>query len=149
MVLSIAHKLDSLTELLQGRAFAIQEAHMAVATIFQRFDLVLADPSYRLRVKQTITIKPDGFIIRAYPRNRKARLYTTPSSAKLLRGTASPKQSHAAPAAVAGHQPLYVLYGSNSGTSEGFAQRVASDAPTHGFRPSIGTLDSAAENVRS
>lgn len=120
---------------------------MAIATIFQRFDLVMDDPSYQLREKQTVTLKPDGFYIRAYPRNRKARLYTTPSSSKLLHGTAKQKPTSTASVDVAGSQPLYVLYGSNSGTSEGFAQRVASDAPAHGFRPSIGTLDSAAEKI--
>lgn len=143
------HILLPLTQFLQGRAFALQEAHMAIATIFQRFDLVMDDPSYQLKVKQSVTVKPEGFYIRAYPRNRKARLYTTPSNAKLLRGTAGQRPSIPAPADVAGGQPLYVLYGSNSGTSEGFAQRVASDAPTHGFRPSIGTLDSAAEKIPS
>lgn len=122
---------------------------MAIATIFQRFDLVMDDPGYQLRLKQSVTIKPDGFYIRAYPRNRKARLYTTPSSAKLLRGTAKQKPSIPGSADIAGSQPLYVLYGSNSGTAEGFAQRVASDAPAHGFRPSIGTLDSAAEKIPS
>jgi cytochrome P450/NADPH-cytochrome P450 reductase len=122
---------------------------MAVATIFQRFDLVMDDPSYQLREKQTVTLKPDGFYIRAYPRNRKARLYATPSSTTLLHGNAKQKTNFAAPADVASSHPLYVLYGSNSGTSEGFAQRVASDAPVHGFRPSIGTLDSAAERIPS
>ncbi|EED85649.1 predicted protein, partial [Postia placenta Mad-698-R] len=40
---------------------------------------------------------------------------------------------------------LYVLYGSNTGTSETFAQRVTSDAATHaGFRAVMGTLDSVA-----
>jgi len=122
---------------------------MAVATIFQRFDLIMNDPSYQLRVKQSLIVKPEGFYIRAYPRNRKTRLYTTPSSVKLPRGTSRRRMSFAAAADGASNQPLYVLYGSNSGTSEGFAQRVASDAPAHGFRPSIGTLDSAAEKIPS
>ena len=121
---------------------------MAIVTIFQRFDLVMDDPGYQLRLKQTVTIKPDGFYIRAYPRNRKARLYTTPSSAKLLQGTGKQKPTPTS-VDVTGSQPLYVLYGSNSGTAESFAQRVASDAPAHGFRPSIGTLDSAAEKIPS
>ena len=122
---------------------------MAVATIFQRFDLVMDDPSYQLKLRQSVTVKPDGFFIRAYPRNRKARLYTVPSSAKLLHGTAKQKPKFVPSADAASSQPLYVLYGSNSGTSEGFAQRVASDAPAHGFRPSIGALDSAAEKIPS
>ena len=125
---------------------------MAIATIFQRFDLVFDDPSYTLRLKQTVTIKPDGFKIRAYPRKRSARLYTTPSSGRL------PAQiNHATPAPISnsvspdlsGKTPLYILYGSNSGTCESFAQRIACDASAHGFRPSIGTLDSAAEKIPS
>ena len=122
---------------------------MAIATIFQRFDLVMDDPSYQLREKQTVTLKPDGFYIRAYPRNRRTRLYTTPSSTNLPPGNSRQKTGFVAPVDMASSQPLYVLYGSNSGTSEGFAQRVASDAPAHGFRPSIGTLDSAAEKIPS
>lgn len=124
---------------------------MAIATIFQRFDLAFDDPSYTLRIKQTVTIKPDGFYIRAYPRKRSARLYTTPSSAKLpaqINRVATAPTSSASPD-VSGQTPLYVLYGSNSGTCETFAQRIASDAPKHGFRPSIGTLDSAAEKIPS
>ena len=125
---------------------------MAIATIFQRFDLVFDDPSYTLRIKQTVTIKPDGFYIRAYPRKRSARLYTTPSSAKLPaqinRVAAAPTSASASPD-MSGKTPLYILYGSNSGTCETFAQRIASDAPAHGFRPSIGTLDSAAEKIPS
>jgi len=122
---------------------------MAVATIFQRFDLIMDDPSYQLRVKQSLIIKPEGFYIRAYPRSRKTRLYNTPSSARLLRRNSRRKLNLAVPANGASNQPLYVLYGSNSGTSEGFAQRVASDAPAHGFRPSIGTLDSAVDKIPS
>ena len=75
---------------------------MATATIFQRFNLVLDDSSYTLRLKQTVTIKPDGFYIRAYPRKRSARLYTTPSSAKLPAQinhvVAAPKSPPASPA---------------------------------------------------
>jgi len=125
---------------------------MAVATIFQRFDLVFDDPSYTLRIKQTVTIKPDGFHIRAYPRKRSARLYTTPLSAGFPaqpnRVTAAPTFTSTSPD-MSGKTPLYILYGSNSGTCETFAQRIASDAPAHGFRPSIGTLDSAAEKIPS
>lgn len=125
---------------------------MAIATIFQRFDLALDDPGYTLRLKQTVTIKPVGFYIRAYPRKRSLRLYTTPSRAKLQdhsNGTTSAPALSSAPLDLAGKTPVYILYGSNSGTCESFAQRIASDAPGHGFRPSIGTLDSAAEKIPS
>jgi cytochrome P450/NADPH-cytochrome P450 reductase len=46
-----------------GRLFAIQEAKIALALILQRFEL--EDPyRYRLRVRETLTLKPDGFRIR-------------------------------------------------------------------------------------
>ena len=125
---------------------------MAVATIFQRFDLVFDDPGYILRIKQTVTVKPDGFFIHAYPRARSARLYTTPSSGKLPTQLNHPNAASTFTSAsldMSGKTPLYILYGSNSGTCESFAQRIASDAPAHGFRPSIGTLDSAAEKIPS
>lgn len=37
--------------------------------------------------------------------------------------------------------PLLVLYGSNSGSSENFAQRIASDASSSGFETTITYLD--------
>lgn len=42
---------------------------------------------------------------------------------------------------------MYVLYGSNTGTSESFAQRVADSAAKYGFRATIGTLDSVADHL--
>ncbi len=53
---------------LQGGAFAWQEAQIALVTIFQHFDLVMNDPTYELHMKQTLSIKPKDFFIRAIPR---------------------------------------------------------------------------------
>jgi cytochrome P450/NADPH-cytochrome P450 reductase len=130
----------------------LHEAQIAMATVFQRFDLVLDDPDYTMKLKQNVTIRPDGFNIRAYPRKGWTRLYASLSSPKLPAQT-----NRAAPALtftsvspdVPGRTPLYILYGSNYGTCETLAQRIASDASAHGFRPSVGTLDSAAKNIPS
>jgi cytochrome P450/NADPH-cytochrome P450 reductase len=54
-----------------GRPFAMQEAALVVARMLQRFDLVPDDPAYRLRVKETLTLKPEGFRIRVRPRQRR------------------------------------------------------------------------------
>ncbi|KAG9088707.1 hypothetical protein FS749_001950 [Ceratobasidium sp. UAMH 11750] len=51
-----------------GRPFAWQEALIAVATIFQKFDLTPADPAYTLQLKQTLTLKPKDFKFHAIPR---------------------------------------------------------------------------------
>lgn len=129
-----------------GRAFAWQEILILMASIVQKFDLVMDDPSYDLRLKQALTIKPDGFYIRAIPRAGKHALVAPRSSTLLSHGTTVPK-----PVSVssdgAQKQPLYVLYGSNTGTAESFAQRIASEAPTHGFKATLGTLDSATGHI--
>ncbi|OBZ65058.1 hypothetical protein A0H81_14948 [Grifola frondosa] len=128
-----------------GRPFAWQEVQIAIITILQKFDLILHDPSYSLELKQTLTIKPRNFYIHVIPRTGKTRLLATPSST-LLRShdVAMPSVAFGDGAA---KQNMYVLYGSNTGSSEAFAQRIASDAPAYGFRATIGTLDSAAEHV--
>ncbi|KAI0763547.1 cytochrome P450 [Trametes elegans] len=69
--------LDGKYEALPGGAFAWQEAQIALVTIFQHFDLVMNDPSYELKLKQTLSIKPKEFYIRAIP--RKTRLFAIPS----------------------------------------------------------------------
>jgi cytochrome P450 / NADPH-cytochrome P450 reductase len=100
--------------------------------LMQRFDIVMHDPTYDLKLKQTLTIKPKDFYVHAIPRTDKARIVATPSSS-LLRDHS--KESGRLPDAAAAHgdkKPLYVLYGSNTGTSEAFAQRIASDASGHG-----------------
>ncbi|GJE90389.1 bifunctional P-450/NADPH-P450 reductase [Phanerochaete sordida] len=127
-----------------GRPFAWQEAQITLVYLMQRFTFVLADASYDLRLKQTLTIKPHEFYIHALPRaDRKGALplFSTPAVPRAADAAAQP-----APDA-ASLKPLYVLYGSNTGTSEAFAQRIASAAASHGFRASIATLDSAAGHL--
>ena len=120
--------------MLQGRPFAWQEVQIVLVYLFQRFDFVMHDPSYDLKYKQTLTIKPKDFYIHAIPRTDMARIVATPSSA-LLR---DPEVERGTPVSTAedssdtSKTPLYVLYGSNTGTSESFAQRIASDAAVHG-----------------
>ncbi|KAJ7636254.1 bifunctional P-450/NADPH-P450 reductase [Roridomyces roridus] len=128
-----------------GRPFAWQEVALVLATVFQKFDVSLADPSYTLQIKQTLTIKPKGFFIHARPRTGKAVFYATPAST-LRRGAEDSSQVTSTPQQQKG-KPLYVFYGSNTGTSEAFAQRVANAAPSHGFSASIGTLDSAVGKI--
>ena len=91
------------------------------------------DPAYNMHYKQTLSIKPKDFYIHAIPRSDKARIVATPSST-LLRDSAS--ETEPSPTAFESSDesktPLCVLYGSNTGTSESFAQRIASDAGCHG-----------------
>ncbi|KAJ7146594.1 fatty acid hydroxylase [Mycena epipterygia] len=126
-----------------GRAFAWQEVCLVMASVVQKFDLSLVDPSYNLEIKQTLTVKPKGLRIHASPRSPGSTV-TTASPAP---GPGLSPNSNLGGASTDKGLPFYVLYGSNTGTSEAFAQRVANEAPSYGFRPSIGTLDSVVGKV--
>ncbi|APW58772.1 Bifunctional cytochrome P450/NADPH--P450 reductase 2 [Paludisphaera borealis] len=121
-----------------GRGFAMQEATLVLASVLQRFDLAPADPDYQLRIKETLTLKPDGFFIRARRRDRAVarRTSSTPGGRSVA--------VEPSPSGPAGGRPLRVLFGSNSGSSEAFAQRIATDARARGYAASLGPLDSAA-----
>ena len=96
----------------QGRPFAWQEAQLALVTIFQRFDLVMHDPTYELELKQTLTIKPHNFFVHALPRKDRSRLLAIPSSALLAHEAPAERAPKATVSAAAANlQPLYVLYG--------------------------------------
>lgn len=125
-----------------GRPFALQEAQLVLALILQRFDLVEHDPAYQLKIKETLTLKPDEFFIRAKRRGtesfrpRSTVVSTPPQSLK------SPAPASVQPAG--GLTPLLVLFGSNSGSAEAFAQRIASDARAQGYAAEIAPLDDHA-----
>ena len=71
-----------------GRGFALQEAALFLAMLLQRFDITPADPDYQLKIKQTLTIKPEGLHI--YARRRDTRIIATAEAAG---GCRSPPRS--------------------------------------------------------
>ncbi|KAF7299882.1 Fatty acid hydroxylase [Mycena chlorophos] len=114
-----------------GRAFAWQEVLLVMSTVIQKFDLSFADPSYNLHLKQTLTLKPKNFYIRAslrVDRGGAPMLYAAPSSTLMSARDGHADSVRNVSPAVRDGKPLYVLYGSNTGTSEAFAQRVANAA---------------------
>ena len=52
-----------------GRGFAMHEAALAIGMILQRFKLIDIH-RYQMQLKETLTIKPDGFKIKVRPRDR-------------------------------------------------------------------------------
>ncbi|KAF2862714.1 cytochrome P450 [Piedraia hortae CBS 480.64] len=134
-----------------GRPFAIQEATMVTAMLMQYFQFRLEDPQYDLEIKSTLTIKPKDFFMRASLREGWTATKLEQSLAGFAKG-AGTKNIAAAPAAQpkANAQPMTILYGSNSGTCEAFAQTIAADAVAHGFKASkVDTLDSAIHSLPS
>ncbi len=124
-----------------GRGFAMHEAALAIGMILQRFKLIDVN-RYQMVLKETLTIKPDGFKIKVRPRTDKEH------GAYAGRATASPAAStSAAPRArtrPGHHTPLLVLYGSNLGTAEELATRVADLAEVNGFATKLAPLDDFA-----
>ncbi len=124
-----------------GRPFAMQEAQLVTAMLLQRFDIVLADPSYRLEVAETLTIKPEGLEIRAKSRGRgdfSLKGVPSPAMRPLL------NEESDAPQPASDAPSLLILYGSNTGASEMFARRIAVDAPRQGYRATVASLDEHA-----
>ncbi|RAH41205.1 bifunctional cytochrome P450/NADPH--P450 reductase [Aspergillus brunneoviolaceus CBS 621.78] len=133
-----------------GRPFAWQEALLVLAMLLQNFDFEFDDPDYTLALKQTLTVKPTNFQIRATLRDG----LTATTLEHRLAGTTPPPKSDAAGAlnGVASTstegQPMSIYYGSNSGTCQSMAERLAADAFSHGFRARVvDCLDNAVDGL--
>ncbi|KAH7136528.1 cytochrome P450 [Dactylonectria macrodidyma] len=132
-----------------GRPFAWQEAILAMAMLFQNFNFTMDDPNYQLKIKETLTLKPDNFDMRASLRHgmTATELEQNLAGKAPAEHTSIKKHTAEIKASNAG-KPLSVFYGSNSGTCEALAQRLAADAPIHGFSAvTVGPLDQAKQNL--
>ncbi|MCX5384271.1 cytochrome P450 [Streptomyces sp. NBC_00083] len=128
-----------------GRQFALHEATMLLALLAHRYRFV-DSADYRLRIKETLTLKPDGFTLSLLPR--------TPADRALNRaalpgtghpatpGTAEP--SAGLPSRVRRGTGLLLLHGTNYGTCREFAERLAAEAAALGLTTEIAPLDAHA-----
>src|SRR6266851_7609913 len=120
-----------------GRGFAMHEAALAIGMILQRFKLIDVH-RYQLALKETLTMKPDGFKLKVRLRNETERGAFGGSAST---AAASPKAPRA-PTTRAGHNtPMLVLHGSNLGSAEELATRMADLAEINGFVTRLGPLD--------
>ncbi len=122
-----------------GRGFAMHEAALAIGMILQRFKLI-DNHRYQMVLKETLTIKPEGFKIKVRPRadqDRGAYAGRTTTTAAVSTAAAAPP----ARSRPAHNTPLLVLYGSNLGTAEELAARVADLAEVNGFATKLAPLD--------
>src|SRR2546425_5276178 len=121
-----------------GRGFAMHEAALAIGMILQRFKLMDIN-RYQMQLKETLTIKPDGFKIKVRPRAEKERgAFAGRAAAAVAASNTAVSQARTRP----GHNtPLLVLYGSNLGTAEELATRVADLAEVNGFATKLAPMD--------
>lgn len=127
-----------------GRQFATQEATLVLGMVLQRFKL-LDHANYQLKVKETLTLKPDNFKIKV-----RRRVSSDSANVAPVVEVARPVvvASTLALASVAQHNtPLLVLYGSNLGSAEDLAHRIAQDGAARGFAPSVAALDEYVERL--
>ena len=111
-----------------GRQFAMTEATLVLGMILQRFKLV-DHTRYQLKIKESLTIKPEGLTMRVRLRP------------DVVRGTgvAVTSASHGA--------KLTVLFGSNMGTAEELARSIAEAGEANGFSTSLAALDDHAGSL--
>lgn len=118
-----------------GQQFAMQEATLVLGMVLRQFE-PFDHAGYTLRVKETLTLKPEGLTMKVRPRMKRAVVRPIPSAG----GVAKPETKTAA-TPVGNGTPLLVLFGSNLGTSQGVAQRIAEDGRAHGFDAAAAPLD--------
>ena len=133
-----------------GRPFAWQEALLVTALVLQSFDLRLDDPGYQLRIKQNLTIKPIELYMHASLRhdmNAMAldHMISVNTSSNPVIDQAIKERSQEPNDKMS---DMVILYGSNTGTCQTLAQRLAADAERHGFHGSILDMDSGIRHIQ-
>jgi cytochrome P450/NADPH-cytochrome P450 reductase len=125
-----------------GRGFAMQEATLVLAMMLQRFDIEFVDKGYQLVVGESLTLKPKG--LRIHARRRDVPAGTPKSRAPVAsnRPLSRPQITSSA-----NRGPLLVLYGSNTGTSESFAQKLGSEAQARGYQAIVAAADEYASGI--
>ncbi|MES1973518.1 MAG: cytochrome P450 [Pseudomonadota bacterium] len=115
-----------------GRQFAMVEAKMALAMVLQKF--AISDPhAYKLRIKETLSIKPDDFYMRVRLRSPHERLSVAPVEQPV---------EEVPVASVSGTgQRFAVLYGSSLGTARDIAEEIAARANVDGFETIVRSMD--------
>jgi cytochrome P450/NADPH-cytochrome P450 reductase len=119
-----------------GRQFALQEATLVLGMLLQRFEFI-DHRNYQLETLSTLTIKPKDFIIKVKP--REGRLEALRAGVPVEAATEA--TTAPAPATIGHGTPLLIMFGSDLGTAEGIANKLAREAGERGFAATVGPLD--------
>jgi cytochrome P450/NADPH-cytochrome P450 reductase len=123
-----------------GRQFALHEATMLLAMLVHRYRL-RDHADYQLTVKETLTLKPEGFTLTLTPRTD--RVHTPlPGEAQVTAEVAAATTT--LPARVRPGTSALFLHGSNYGTCREFAAQLADEAAALGCETQVAPLDAYA-----
>lgn len=122
-----------------GRQFAMTEATLVLGMILQRFKLV-DHTRYQLKIKESLTIKPEGLVMRVRLRPDVVR----GPGAAVAAAKPAPKRTTPRKAGASHGTKLLVLFGSNMGTAEELARSIAEAAELNGFSTTLASLDEHA-----
>ncbi|MEU6990895.1 cytochrome P450 [Streptomyces sp. NPDC046465] len=137
-----------------GRQFALHEATMLLGMLVHRYRFVDRD-RYRLKIKETLTLKPEGFTMTLVPRTAADRArgrsaIAGPSAPGGLSGSGGAAGDAVAgpadglPTRAAAGTALTLLHGSNFGTCREYAAQLGESAAGLGFDVRVAPLDEAA-----
>ncbi|RFU20872.1 bifunctional cytochrome P450/NADPH--P450 reductase [Geodermatophilus marinus] len=127
-----------------GRQFALQEATLVLGMLVQRFELV-DHLDYQLRIRSALTIKPDDFVIQVRP--RPDVIIQPPVAAPEAEAAVPAPRTEPVPSVVPHGSRLSVLFGSNLGTAEALAARLAQEGTERGFDVTLGALDEHVDDL--
>lgn len=131
-----------------GRGFAEQEMLINIALVLQRFQLQLADPTYELELKSTLTIKPWNFRMKARRRTGKSLMVGIPGGVPAEVAKKHEQQHEQVQVSRASSAAsLLIYFGGNTGTCEALAEDLRTRLADHGLNALIGSLDTMTEHV--
>ncbi|MGW3122913.1 bifunctional cytochrome P450/NADPH--P450 reductase [Streptomyces sp. NPDC001107] len=122
-----------------GRQFALHEATLVLALLIHRYRLI-DHTNYQLKIKQSLTLKPDEFTLNLARRSSGER--RLPTAATVTAGSAPAGQGRPGVRRATG-TALTFLHGSNLGTCAGIARDLAADGDERGFAPTVAPLNDA------
>lgn len=123
---------------------------MVTALLLQNFNFRLDDPNYEIKIKQTLTVKPDELYMRASLREgiTAIGLQESLTTSKDVQPLVHDVHLQRTQTIVdEDSKNMAILYGSNTGTCEAFAKKLANDCRRHGFKATVADLDSAVERI--
>ncbi|CAD0112093.1 unnamed protein product [Aureobasidium uvarum] len=131
-----------------GRGFAEQEMIINIALVLQRFQLQLADPTYELELKSTLTIKPWNFKMEVRRRPGKALMVGIPGGVPTTMAMKHEQQhEHVQAQGESSKAPVSIFFGGNTGTCEALAENLRTKLTDHGLSASIASLDTMTEHI--